>query len=744
MTNEPSDDDDVRAAAPWERSHRWNPDRPDSTRVEDLLARLGPGAVTRRSRHSDDDTEAVPASELIAAATQSIEPDAEPTSPAADRQTETLETAAPAPPGGTIPATASASAGDATGLLSALPSPPLRVPVGPVPSRSVPPPVTVDDHTEVMPRISAPVSVSSATILASLREAEHARTPAPSVSSNPPLACDHRARRALLVSGRAFIVLLSVLTLVLSGWYWDLKRRAVDGLAAHEVVGVLDTTDPDIKAPTVTPKPALPGVKTYQAENVLLLGSDTRAGSNGNAGNEDASTGDSANADTMMIAHIAADRQHVTILSMPRDTIIPAPQCKAWDFKTGQVSDQDYPVTVGAPSHLSSAYSVGGPKCVVTALQQVTGIRIDRYLGIDFVGFKAMVDALGGITITTCGPIVDTVLKTITDHGGTQTFTGDRALNLVRARDVKGDTESDLARIQRQQAVLSALLRQALASGTLTNPAMLDRFLTAFTQNTFNQNVSLDDLLNIASSLGNLDPQTVTFYTLPTTPSTQIDGALDIDQTKAPAVFDAIINDLPLPGQVVGKPSTAAKTTSASPKPTTTSPPSLALTVDPAKVPLKVYNVTGENGVAGKAQTALNAVGFKVTANDLFKQDNDNRTAVTVEFGKADRAAALTVAAAVPGSSLVEIPGLSGQVRLMLGTDYDGKIVPVRVGATAPASLATVSTATSDDAAGNRGDDRGTSSSTSSSPRPSTLNPTDLRPVNAANTSCIGPRPGSS
>ena len=68
-------------------------------------------------------------------------------------------------------------------------------------------------------------------------------------------------------------------------------------------------------------------------------------------------------------------------------------------------------------------------------------------------------------------------------------------------------------------------------------------------QNTFTDNVTIDDLVTLAQSFGTLDPSRVTFFTLPTTPSTSDDGALDVDQSKAPAIFDALINDRPLPGE---------------------------------------------------------------------------------------------------------------------------------------------------------------------------------------------------
>ena len=165
--------------------------------------------------------------------------------------------------------------------------------------------------------------------------------------------------------------------------------------------------------------------------------------------------------------------------------------------------------------------------------------------------------------------------------GGVQTIGGDQALNLVRAREVAGDTDSDLARIRRQQIVLASILQQVTSAGTLLNPAKLDAFLQAFVENTFTDNVTIDDLVALAQSFGTLDPSRVTFFTLPTVPSaTDPDGALDVDEDKAPAVFDALINDQPLPGEPAA---TQAASTPATPAADRRRAPTAATTVDPAR-----------------------------------------------------------------------------------------------------------------------------------------------------------------
>ncbi|WP_420122567.1 LCP family protein [Nakamurella sp.] len=512
------------------------------------------------------------------------------------------------------------------------------------------------------------------------------------------------------------VALLAVMVLVVTGLEWTIKSRADSGILSRSVQAIV-TDDPNLNTPTAVP--TAPG--SFTPENILLLGSDTRAGAaNAAAGGTDASTSDGvANSDTLMIAHISSDR-HVTVLSIPRDTMIDAPTCKIWDGATGELSDTTQPVSRGEKWHINSAYSVGGPQCTVRAVQDLTGLKMDRVIGIDFAGFQNMVDALGGITVNVCRPVVDGELGTVIPNGGVQTIQGDTALNLVRARKVEGDTDSDLARIRRQQIVLSAILQQVTSAGTLLNPGKLDGFLQAFVQNTFTANVTIDDLVALAQSMGNLDPSKVTFYTLPTVPSEYNPEALDPEQPAADEVFNALLNDQPLPGEGGG---TAAATTPALPSPSGDAGAAAGglatgTTVDPASIKLTVINVTGRSGVAGQAMDDLNAVGFDISDSDLQARPDEVQPDVTIEYDPTNLNAALTVAAAVPGATVVPVDGLGTSVRLLLGENYEGSVDAVSAGAKATATMGTAtapasSSAGSSDGSGGSGGTAATTALTS-------------------------------
>jgi len=393
-------------------------------------------------------------------------------------------------------------------------------------------------------------------------------------------------------AGRLLAAVLAVLVLAVVGIEWQIRDSADQALADRSISDGLVTDDPNIIPPsspapvtgTVTDAPGTtaapePGPRpTYAAENILVIGSDTRAGDNGNAGNMGPGAGDSAQSDTVMIAHVSADREHVTVLALPRDLWVKAPVCKAWDYRTGKLLPEDY-VNEFSEWKITNAFSVGGPQCLVRAVQLLTGIRIDRLIGIDFSGFKAMVDAVDGVAVNICRPIIDAELGTVIPSAGPTTVRGDTALNLVRARKVEGDPSGDFGRIRRQQVVLSAVLKQVVSAGTLANPVRLNAVLQAFVRNTFTENVTLDDLLALATSFGSLDPSRITFFTLPTVPGSG-DG-FDPGPESA-SIFAALRNDQLLPGEG------AATSMSGSVAPATTGPAADRPT-------------TGEPGSAGSA-----------------------------------------------------------------------------------------------------------------------------------------------
>ncbi|MEV4728706.1 LCP family protein [Saccharopolyspora sp. NPDC049426] len=279
-------------------------------------------------------------------------------------------------------------------------------------------------------------------------------------------------------------------------------------------------------------------------QNFLMIGSDTRAGASASDGVGDENDEPGARSDTTMVAHIPADRSRVELVSFPRDLQVDRPDCQRWDPNTGKYSGEIVPGKKGA--RLNEAYAVGGPLCTTKVIQQLSGLRMDSFLGIDFNGFKSMVDAVHGVEICTEKPVVDSTLGTVIPEAGRHNLTGDQALTYVRARHVKGDPTSDYGRMQRQQMFLSSLLRKTMSSQVLLDPRKLSDFVKAVSANTFGDNIGADRLMDLGQQLQGLDPNKVTFVTVPTTGYANEEGMEVLRDDAARALFQSMIDDAPV------------------------------------------------------------------------------------------------------------------------------------------------------------------------------------------------------
>lgn len=280
-------------------------------------------------------------------------------------------------------------------------------------------------------------------------------------------------------------------------------------------------------------------------ENFLIAGSDTRIGATPgeNVGNADDVQG--ARSDTVMLAHIPADRSRAVVISFPRDLEISRPACNQFDVANNDYSDQVVPAETKVK--LNTAYAIGGPRCLIKWMQQITGMRINHFVGIDFGGFKDMVDAVQGVTVHLDKPINDTKLGMVVSQTGDVTISGNQALSFVRARYVIGDPTSDYGRIKRQQQFIKALMEKAMSHGVMTSPSQLSGFVTAFAKATFGDNIGIDQMLTLAQSMKGLDASKVNFMTVPTVGQANSRNNEVLVESKAKAVFQALIDGTPLP-----------------------------------------------------------------------------------------------------------------------------------------------------------------------------------------------------
>ncbi|MFG2310156.1 LCP family protein [Streptomyces sp. NPDC048566] len=272
------------------------------------------------------------------------------------------------------------------------------------------------------------------------------------------------------------------------------------------------------------------------SENILVLGSDTRAGGNRKLGG---GTDDgSARSDTAMIVHVYKGHKRAGVVSIPRDTLVDRPSCTDTH---GTTHDAARGVM------FNSAYSTGGATCAVKTVESVTGIRMDHYVEVDFTGFQKLVDDLGGVEVTTTKSIKDPDSH-LDLAAGTHTLDGEQALGLVRTRHGVGDG-SDLGRIQLQQAFIKALTDRVRHLGVLSNPKKLyDLADTATKTVTTDSDIgSVTDLASFANGLKGISSSHMTMVTMPVQYDSADANRVLVDHTKADQVWKALKSDQPIP-----------------------------------------------------------------------------------------------------------------------------------------------------------------------------------------------------
>ncbi|MER7963900.1 LCP family protein [Streptomyces ardesiacus] len=275
------------------------------------------------------------------------------------------------------------------------------------------------------------------------------------------------------------------------------------------------------------------------SENILVLGSDTRAGGNKKLGG---GTDDgTARSDTAMIVHVYKGHKKASVVSIPRDTLVDRPEC------TGTGGD-DHPAADGVM--FNSAYSTGGAACAVKTVESLSGLRMDHYLEVDFDGFQHLVDDLGGVQVTTNENIKDPDSH-LDLRAGTHRLDGEQALGLVRTRHGVGDG-SDLGRIQLQQAFVKALVHQVKDIGLLGNPKKLYDIadIATKTVTTDSDLGSVNSLMSFASGLKGIGPDKMHMVTMPVVYDPADGNRVLVEKDKAQQLWTALKNDRPIPGSV--------------------------------------------------------------------------------------------------------------------------------------------------------------------------------------------------
>lgn len=523
--------------------------------------------------------------------------------------------------------------------------------------------------------------------------------------ADAPPPVDHHTRHRFAIAGRIIVALAAVIALSMTGaaWQWqNIKNNSMNRVSA------LDLNSRDIVDPNAQ----------FGDENFLIVGVDSRYGQNADMGAGTTEEAGGARSDTIMLVNIPANRKRVVAVSFPRDLAIKSTLCEAWDPKTGAygpIYDEDTKSygseQVYTETKLNSAYSFGGPKCLVKVIQKLSGLSVNRFMAVDFAGFSKLVDAVGGVEVCSPTPLEDYELGTVLDHSGRQVIDGHTALQYVRARQVTTEVNGDYGRIKRQQMFLSSLLRSMISKDTFFNLGKLNNVVNLFIDDSSVDNVTTKDLVQLGQSIQGVSAGRVTFVTVPT-------GVTDSEGNEPPrvddmrALFDAIINDDPLPEERNAD-STPVPSTPAAPSTTSANPDAEQVnttTTDPSQVTVRVSNSTGQDGLAATATKELEQHGFTVTSPDDYQ---GQVTSTTVFFSAGHEQAAATVASSLPNAHVERVSGLGDVVRVVLGTDFTSVGTPATSGSAAQMRV--------------------THGSLSGEP---TKLPEDLSITNAADTSC--------
>ncbi|MFF8397722.1 LCP family protein [Streptomyces sp. NPDC016172] len=269
------------------------------------------------------------------------------------------------------------------------------------------------------------------------------------------------------------------------------------------------------------------------ARNILLIGSDSREGTDNARYGRDSGT---ERSDTTILLHLSGGRGSATAVSLPRDLMVDLPGCRRPD---GSRSAPRFAM-------FNQAFQLGGSACTIRTVEKLTDIRIDHHVVVDFHGFKKMVDAVDGVEVCLREPIDDRAAK-LRLPAGRVTLNGEQALGYVRARKTLGDG-SDTERMERQQRFLGALVNKVRSNDVLLNPAKLYPVLDAATSalTTDPELASLRGLYELVRGLRDIPMEQVQFLTVPRESYTYDANRDQLVEPASERLFERLRTDAPV------------------------------------------------------------------------------------------------------------------------------------------------------------------------------------------------------
>ncbi|WP_282697134.1 LCP family protein [Streptomyces sp. CC208A] len=286
--------------------------------------------------------------------------------------------------------------------------------------------------------------------------------------------------------------------------------------------------------------------------NLLVVGTDSRAGITADEKERFRLGGQDCDcADVVMLVHVSAANDRVSVVSLPRDSLVELPGPHT-DRRTGKVHDAHL-------AKLNAAHAEGGSSLSVETVEAVTGLRVHRFLAVDFRRFMDAVDQVdGGVPICTAKPLKDPATG-LDLAVGTTRVDGGGGLQYVRSR--KADGEMDFGRIRKQHKFVVNMLDRLRSGGILDDPARL-RALASTLRGTAaaDRGVTAAELLVLATRLKEVGPSRTEFATVPVrgfNPLVEgVGSTVGWDEEGAAEVFARLRADRPLPPGDAVAPST--------------------------------------------------------------------------------------------------------------------------------------------------------------------------------------------
>lgn len=349
-----------------------------------------------------------------------------------------------------------------------------------------------------------------------------------------------RGRR---IGGRVALGLVSTAVLGVTGFAWTQLSRLDEAIVTADVI-----------APSAQVPDGPAGEPLKVAQNILLVGIDSRTDTNGNPLPQNvldalhAGSGDDGGdtTDTMIVVHIPAGGAGATAISIPRDSYVDI----AGGFGKHKINSA-YSRGKNAAMTTLRAQGLSGPqlevkaneagaKLTIQTIEQFTGLSINHYAAVNLAGFSALSEAVGGVEVCLNNPVQDK-FSGASFPAGKQLLSGPQALAFVRQRH---GLPSDLDRIARQQAFLSSMAKTVLDAGTFTDPARLSSLIGAI-----QGSVVLDrgwDVLSFAQQLRGMSSGALKFQTIPvrslSLPTPSDGDAVKVDPAEVKAFVKSALN----------------------------------------------------------------------------------------------------------------------------------------------------------------------------------------------------------